>query len=229
MAVVYTHQRLDNNEVFYVGIGKTSKRAFSKRNRNKYWKHITNKVGYSVEIIHNDVNWDEACELEKHLIFLFGRKDLGLGSLVNMTDGGEGMVGLKPWSKGITFSDEHKQKISESKKGNTNMLGKKLSEESKKKISESLKGRKLSEKHIQKMSEAVKGEKNPMFGKASPNKGVPMSEEQKQKLSEAHKGKTFSDEHKQKIGESKKGKKRSAETIAKIVATLKSNKLKNKI
>jgi uncharacterized protein involved in tellurium resistance len=32
--------------------------------------------------------WEEACKKETFFISYYGRKDLGLGSLVNMTDGG---------------------------------------------------------------------------------------------------------------------------------------------
>lgn len=38
MAIVYIHKRIDNGEVFYVGIGKTEKRAKSKDKRSKFWK-----------------------------------------------------------------------------------------------------------------------------------------------------------------------------------------------
>jgi hypothetical protein len=51
-------------------------------------------------------------------------------------------------------SEEHKRHISESRKGNTAMLGKNHSEETKKKISESNKG-KHSAKHIQKRKELL--------------------------------------------------------------------------
>ena len=145
MAVVYEHIRNDTNEVFYVGIGKTPKRAFSKKSRNPLWKNIVNKTDYTVEIIHNDVSWGEACELEKHLIFLFGRKDLGLGSLVNMTDGGEGVVNK-------LISDKTRGKLSEANKGNKNgmygktkelcpFFGKKHSEETKKNIANTLRNK----------------------------------------------------------------------------------------
>jgi hypothetical protein len=72
--------------VFYVGIG-TKYRPKSIKNRNKYWHNIVNKVGYTIDIICVDLSWEEACVLEKQYIKEFGRKDLGLGNLVNMTDG----------------------------------------------------------------------------------------------------------------------------------------------
>ncbi len=37
MAIVYKHIRLDNDTVFYIGIGKNQKRPYSKNYRNKYW------------------------------------------------------------------------------------------------------------------------------------------------------------------------------------------------
>ena len=118
MAVVYLHKRNDTNEVFYVGIGKTDKRAFSKHSRNKYWKHIVEKVGYTIDILVSQTPWEDACKLEKLLIEKYGRRDLGMGSLVNMTDGGEGNLGL-------IFSDETIQKMSKRNKGEKNpMYGK---------------------------------------------------------------------------------------------------------
>jgi hypothetical protein len=109
MAVLYRHIRLDKNEPFYIGIGKNESRAYSKINRNKHWWNIIDK-GYEVEILMNNLTWDEACEKEKEFITLYGRSDLKLGTLCNWTDGGEGSLNYK-------HSDEAKQKMSNSKKG----------------------------------------------------------------------------------------------------------------
>lgn len=87
--VLYQHIRLDNNKVFYIGIGK-KKRAYDKITRNKYWKNIVNKTQYEIQILKSDLTWNDACELEKILISHYGRKDLGTGILCNMTNGGEG-------------------------------------------------------------------------------------------------------------------------------------------
>jgi hypothetical protein len=132
MAVVYEHIRNDTNEVFYVGIGKKEKRAFSKHGRNPHWKNIVNKVGYTVNIIHKDIDHKEAKKIEILLIEKYGRKNLGLGNLVNMTDGGDSVVGL-------IHSEEARRKISERHKG------KPKSEEHKNKLSEGAKGRKNTE------------------------------------------------------------------------------------
>jgi len=109
MAIVYQHRRNDTNEVFYVGIGKDQYRAYSDRDRNKYWKNIVNKVGYIVQIVLEGVNYPEAFYTERYLIRYYGRKDLGLGLLVNVTDGGEGSPGVKrsaeSIAKGIANTD----------------------------------------------------------------------------------------------------------------------------
>jgi len=126
MAYVYKHIRLDTNEVFYVGIGTQDKykRAFSKKSRNVFWKNITSKTEYLVEIISDNITWEEACIKEKQLILELGRRDLKLGTLVNMTDGGDGTINVKhsrQWyekqkennlKKGKPLSKEHRFKIS---------------------------------------------------------------------------------------------------------------------
>jgi hypothetical protein len=133
MSVVYRHIRLDKNEPFYIGIGKTEKRAYSKHSRNRYWKSIVANTAYRVEILFDDLSWERSIEKEIELIELYGRKDLGLGTLVNLTDGGESlpgsknpMFGKKHSKKSIdkikekVFTTEYRHKLSESMKGNTN-------------------------------------------------------------------------------------------------------------
>lgn len=96
MAYVYRHIRLDKNEPFYIGIGKDEgykyKRAYEKANRKQYWKNIVIKAGYSIEILMDDISWEFAKQKEKEFIKLYGRVDLGTGSLTNLTDGGDGNV-----------------------------------------------------------------------------------------------------------------------------------------
>ncbi len=104
MAVVYQHIREDTEEVFYVGIGKTLKRAYSTNGRNKHWRSITLKTSYRVELLESDISWEDACVVEKQLIKKVGRSDLGVGTLANMTDGGDGVCNP---------SEETRQKISE--------------------------------------------------------------------------------------------------------------------
>lgn len=162
MPIVYLHKRKDDGKVFYAGIGKTEKRAYDKNNRGRYWKNYVLSCEYDVEITHKDIIWEEACAIEKYLIAFYGRRDLGLGSLVNQTDGGEGVINI-----GL----ETRQKMSEHCKKNNikpptrkglpgTFLGKKHSEESKEKNRQShlgkislLKGKKITEERKKKISE----------------------------------------------------------------------------
>lgn len=150
MAYLYRHIRLDTNMPFYIGIGVRN-RAYSTHNRNKYWHHIVNKVGYEVEIVLDDLIWGKAVEKEKEFIKLYGRKDNGTGVLINLTDGGEGMLGWKCpdeikkalsaarkgqpcTNKGYIHNEKVRQLMSLKGKGVPKSLGRKLSEETKNKI-----------------------------------------------------------------------------------------------
>jgi hypothetical protein len=89
MAIVYQHIRKDSNQVFYVGIGNTPKRAHSLSGRNKHWHNIVNRAGYFIEILLKDISIDLAKDYEEFLISFYGRYDKKAGPLVNMTDGGQ--------------------------------------------------------------------------------------------------------------------------------------------
>lgn len=99
MPYLYRHIRLDKNEPFYIGIGSDDggkyKRAFDKHKRSSFWNKIVSKAGYEVEIILDDLTWDEVCLKEIEFIKLYGRKDLNEGTLCNLTGGGDGMLGVK--------------------------------------------------------------------------------------------------------------------------------------
>jgi hypothetical protein len=94
---VYRHIRLDKDEVFYIGIGTMDKgkydRAYDKYGRNPFWNYIVNKTKYEVEILFENLPSKELYEKEKEFIKLYGRRDKGLGTLCNLTDGGEGNYG----------------------------------------------------------------------------------------------------------------------------------------
>lgn len=115
MAYVYQHIRLDTNEIFYIGIGEDKKRLYSHKNRNIHWKRIVKNHGFLANVIIENCTWEEACNTEKELIKIIGRKDLKLGPLVNMTDGGEGSCGL-------ILSKETKNKIAISMLGDNNVM-----------------------------------------------------------------------------------------------------------
>lgn len=143
MPYVYQHIRRDTNEVFYIGIGKSPKRMMSKNYRNKHWYNIINKTEYYGEILFENISWEEAKIKEKELIKKYGRKDLNEGSLVNMTDGGDGTCGYihtEEWksqnslrSKGKTIPEYQKDSV---KKYMSNRL---ITEDFKRKVSEGVK------------------------------------------------------------------------------------------
>lgn len=124
--VVYQHRRMDTNEVFYVGIGLES-RPYDTNNRNKHWNHIVKNTKYDIEILDTFYDWDTASDMERRLISEYGRRDLGNGTLVNMTDGGQGSLGrvaksetlekLSKLAKGRKLDKEWRRKMSESRTG----------------------------------------------------------------------------------------------------------------
>lgn len=173
MAYVYRHIRLDKNEPFYIGIGSdnTYKRAYKTKGRSKYWENISIN-GYEVEILMDNITWEDACKKEVEFISMYGRKDLGQGTLVNLTNGGDG-------SPGVIVSEKTRSYHKVNNKGKSNpFYGKKHNEETilklklnrqnsimpestKEKISKTLKGRKFSKETIEKMKSAQLGEKHP--------------------------------------------------------------------
>lgn len=150
MALVYTHIK-PCGEVFYVGIGSSKNRAYSPNGRNRFWKKIKEKYGYEVKIIKDNISWEEAQELEIFIIDFYGRRDLGLGTLCNLTDGGEGQ--LNP-------SKEVRNKMSLAKKGvegiNKHFLGVPKTEKHKEKLRKAKLGKKLTDDHKKALTEANK-------------------------------------------------------------------------
>jgi hypothetical protein len=102
---LYRHIRLDTNEPFYIGIGTKRKkynthkleyaRAYVYSRRSKFWNSIIAKTDYRVEIMFESDNYETIKEKELEFIELYGRRDVGTGSLVNLTNGGEGITGFK--------------------------------------------------------------------------------------------------------------------------------------
>jgi group I intron endonuclease len=176
MAYVYIHKKKNTDEIFYVGIGtaKNYARSIKKQGRNDIWNKIALKYGFTVEIIYDNITWEEACEKEKEFILLYGRKDINTGTLCNMTNGGEG-------ANGAIRSAECRKKISESLKGEkAPNYNKKLSEETIKKISIANSGSRNgmygvvhTEEYKLAMSKLLKGTRtgssNPMYGKRPHN------------------------------------------------------------
>lgn len=124
MAYLYRHIRLDKNEPFYIGIGSDLhyNRAYDLKNdrRNYIWNKIKQKTKIEVEIILDNLTWEQACEKEMYFIKLYGRIDNKNGILSNLTNGGDG-------SLGFIMPEYRRQMLSEKFKGKGNpMFGKKM-------------------------------------------------------------------------------------------------------
>jgi hypothetical protein len=93
---VYRHFIKGTNIVFYIGISKQKKykRASFIHGRNNFWNNVYKKYGFDYEIIFDELTLEYAKELEVFLISIYKRKIPDGGTLVNLTDGGEGTLNL---------------------------------------------------------------------------------------------------------------------------------------
>lgn len=213
---LYRHIRPDVDIPFYIGIGCNKEcapeysRAFSVSQRSKHWLRVFNKCNkqITVDILFTTSSLTEIQNKEKEFIALYGRKDLHNGPLVNFTDGGEGVWGLK-------MSMESRQKMSLKKKGRPSPkkgcsisqiqkdrlrevnLGKTMSEVTKTKIATSSKGRKHSEESKKKIGMAHIGGKSRL--------GMAHNEETKKKIGLKSKGRKHTTEAKAKMSQSRIG------------------------
>lgn len=215
---VYEHRRLDTGAVFYVGKG-SGRRARCDRGRNRYWRNVARKAGWTPLIAFRTEDEELAFLAEQELI----RRHRLLGSpLVNQTEGGEGMAGFKfpaealerraeaqrgqkrptvaAKLRGRKRSPEHCRHIAEAKRGTS------LSPETRARMSESRKGKptwskgmKLSAEHRAAISRGITGKRNPFYGRTH-------SEETRHHLSEVNSGRRLTDDTRQRMSASRKGK-----------------------
>jgi len=116
---VYVHYKKGTNVPFYVGKGSSKYRYNSSTSRNRYWHFVVKKHGFDAIKIVDGIDDELAYLSEIELIDKF--KKMGF-QLTNMTNGGEGHLGLKV-RLGDKLSDETKDKL---RKAN---LGKKQSQD----------------------------------------------------------------------------------------------------
>lgn len=184
--IIYKYTNRINGKV-YIGqtINESVRKSSHKHCNGKcYFHNAIQKYGYdnfNYEIIER---LDEQLLDEREIYWISFYKSNNSSFGYNLTSGGEG-------SRGRKLSEEHKQKLINSKKN------KPTPEETRQRISEALKGRKHSEESKRKMSESKKG-------KPSKLKGRPLSEETKRKISDTLRGRPLPEETKRKMSESHK-------------------------
>ena len=192
MYYVYSYLREDNSP-YYIGKG-TKGRAYASANHRI--KAPKNKE--RIYIIKDNLTEEEAYDLEKLYILIFGRVDLETGILRNLSDGGEGPTGYKT-------TPEQRRKISLSRMGEKHPLyGISPSKETREKQRQALGGKFV-------------GEKNPMYNQTH-------TEENRKKISDRHKGVPKTEEHKRKMSIAAKGKKKPSGMAEKLKARAKKYK-----
>lgn len=198
---VYRHIRLDKNVPFYIGIGTKPqkynsfeseyKRAFSKDKRNKFWWAVVNKTDYKVEIIYECSTKEESKVKETEFINLYGRRDLFKGTLVNMTDGGDGCISISPHTR--------KQKSDKMKEIWQREEYKSVQTDVRKDL---WKNQSYRDKMV---NNSLKMWSDPEFKKMMSQKQIDRwDDESKKKWSEARKGCIVTEEHKNKIKNTKR-------------------------
>lgn len=165
----YTYAYLRENGVpYYIGKGKGN-RAYGRHRKNIKVPKDESRI----LILKKDLTEAEAFKHEVYMIAVFGRKDLGTGVLVNMTNGGEG-------ASGAVRSPGTRQRMSNSMLG---LKRKPFSGEGRENMAKAKRGVPLTPEHAEAVRRAHRrGEEHPNYGKTWKN-----TEETKKRKSEAAK------------------------------------------
>ncbi len=159
---VYMYLREDGSPYY---IGKGTKKRLSEHysySRNVHTPKDTSRI-----IVQEYESEEDTIKAEIFFISYYGRKDLGSGTLRNLTDGGEGCSGR-------IVREETRRRIRKSH------IGKKHTEETKKRLREVHTGKVLSEEHKLNITKRLIGR--------------PVSLETRRKISESHRGLKHSQE-----------------------------------
>jgi group I intron endonuclease len=154
----------------YLGSGKILRMAIKKYGIENFQREVIVKCDPSINLILEEKYIKEYNTLQPngYNISPTGGTNKNGGKLSEETKNkiSKKLKGRKAWNKGIPFSRESKQKMSDKRKGI------KLSEETKQKMTVFQKGRIKSPEECKNISESKKGQNNPMYGKDSWNKGI---------------------------------------------------------
>ncbi len=211
MFYVYLHLQADQPVPFYVGKGM-GERAYARGNRSKFWHRVVAKHGWDTLILEDGLSEQEAHDLEKHYIKWFGRRSNGSGTLVNLTDGGDGCAGMK-------HSEATKAVLSA--KNSIVKRGTKLSAETRAKIGAAHRGKVVSDITRQRLSLSHMNPSPEVRAKmsAAAKARAPLSAESRKKAAISNTGRKRSLEARERMSAAQKGRVVSPETRAKISAT----------
>ena len=156
----YTYAYLrEDGTPYYIGKGKGNR--LHHKHKRVPLPSIERRIKLKINLSEID-----AFRHEVYMIAVFGRKDLGTGILINMTNGGD----QPPSSKGKKLSEEHKKKVSEALKGKEKTYavwnkGIPMTKDAKKKLSLAKTGK----THTKETKEKIK---QANLGRVSPTKNL---------------------------------------------------------
>lgn len=175
---------LDKDNIpFYIGKGTGNRYRLAYHSgdyqRNSHLKHkiLKDYTDIKIHFLHKDLTEEQAFFWERYWIKYIGRLDLKEGTLLNLSNGGEGVGTGRP------CSEETKRRISEAKRGWN------PSPETRKNMSKAFKGRKLGPRPSEVKEKIRRGLKGKFMSEEAKKKmsiaktGVPMKEETKRKIS----------------------------------------------
>jgi hypothetical protein len=149
------HSRVPEGEPIYVGKGQKDRvyRHLCSIKKHPFIQRLQKMKREGVEpiikFLFKDIDEELAFLVEEEAIDLYGRKDLGKGTLLNLTDGGEGRPGSK-----FVMTQAHKDAIAIAKRG------KRRPPEFGRHMSQVLTGRKLTATHIENSANSRRGVKH---------------------------------------------------------------------
>lgn len=225
MTTIYQIKNKNNNKI-YIGsthqeINKRWNQHIDALNSNTHYNSYLQRSwnkhredSFEFEIIEDNIPDDNQYEREQYYLDKLKSYNREIGYNLSKTATGVSMYGednhfygkkhteeskqkIREFRLGYTMSEETKNKIGESHKGDKNLYygdnfknsgiykywqNKNLSDEHKQKLKEKATGRKLSEETKNKLSIIFSGENNPRYG-------VEVSQETKEKISKSMKGK----------------------------------------
>lgn len=193
---VYEHWRSDTNKCFYVGKGQRRRAHDMTRGRNRFHQAIVAKLTQAGLPVVVVIVATYTDESEAYRQEVL-RIELWRKAGIRLANLAEGGGRNSGWH----HSEERRKAIGDSKRGNSYRLGAVLTAETREKIAAPQRGRTLREEHKRLIAQQLSGEKNPFFGKKH-------TAEVGQIIAAANRRRVWTAESKAKLSATLKGRKR---------------------